>query len=367
MKTYDNLWNKIIDKHNILIAHYNAKKDKSHYQEVKMVESNLDFFINEIHEMLKNKTYKIEEIDYSTQVINDSWKERELRKLNYYPHRIIQWSIMLQLEPIFMEVLCNHVCASLKNRWIHHAFNLTQKYLQDEWHTKYCLKIDVRKFYPSIDHKILKELLRRKIRDKDTIEILDMIIDSYPWERWVPIWSYLSQYLANFYLAYFDHRMKEEAKCRYVVRYMDDIIVLNESKERLHDTLDKIRNELSNLKLEIKWNYQIFPVDKRWIDFVWYRFFRKFVLLRNWTKKKMKKRLKEIKDKKADKKKLLNYNERCSINSYVWRILSCNHYRLFQKYISPLIPSLDRYYFFVLSNRNEKKLKKYHDKLLRKI
>lgn len=366
MKTYDNLWNKIIDKNNILTAHYNAKKDKSHYQEVKMVESNLDFFINEIHEMLKNKTYEIEDCDYKTQIINDSWKERQLRKLNYYPHRIIQWAIMLQLEPIFMEVLCNHVCASLKNRWIHHAFKLTQKYLQDERHTTYCLKIDVKKFYPSIDHEILKQLLRRKIRDKDVLEILDMIIDSYPWEKWVPIWSYLSQYLANYYLAYFDHRMKENLKCRYTVRYMDDIIVLNDSKERLHDSLDKIRDELSRLKLEIKWNYQIFPIDKRWIDFVWYRFFRKFTLLRNWTKKRMKKRLKEIKDKKTDKRKLLNYNERCSINSYVWRILSCNHHRLFEKYISPLIPSLDRYYLYVISNHNEKKRKKYHDKLLRK-
>lgn len=363
MKTYKNIREKIIDKNNILLAHYNAKKDKSHYQEVKMVDSDIDYYIDQIHQMLKNKTYDITESDYSTQTINDKWKERELWKLKYYPHRIIQWAIMLQLEPIFMETFCNHVCASLKNRWIHYAFKLTQKYLQDERHTKYCLKIDIKKFYPSINHNILKNLLRRKIKCKDTLRVLDKIIDSYPWEKWVPIGSYLSQYLANYYLAYFDHRMKEVVKCKCVVRYMDDIIVLWEKKRELWKILNKMTEELKNLKLEIKWNYQIFPVDKRWIDFVWYRFFRKFVLLRKRTCKRMKKSIYKIIKRKASKNKFLNYSERCSINSYVWRMIYCNHYRLFQKRVEPTIRSLNRYYYYVIANKNTKKLKRYYRNL----
>lgn len=71
MKTYNKIRDKIIDKNNIKLAHYNAKKDKSHYQEVKMVESDLDYYVDQIHEMLKNKTYIIQETDYSTQTIND--------------------------------------------------------------------------------------------------------------------------------------------------------------------------------------------------------------------------------------------------------------------------------------------------------
>lgn len=114
MKTYKNLRDKIISKENLKLAHINARKDKLFYKEVQMVDSNLDFYIDEIHNMLKDGTYKIEPSDYTISIINDKGKERELAKLNYYPHRIIQRAVMLILEPIFMEVFCNHTCASLK-------------------------------------------------------------------------------------------------------------------------------------------------------------------------------------------------------------------------------------------------------------
>lgn len=325
-----------------------------------MVDSDEDYFLWEIQKMLAEKTYKIEADDYRTQIINDKWKERELRKLNYYPHRIVQWAIMLQLEPIFMQVLCNHTCASLKNRGIHYAYRLMNKYLKDEENTKYCLKIDIKKFYPSINHKILKQLLRRKIKDNDVLEMLDMIIDSYPWEKGVPIGSYLSQYLANYYLAYFDHWLKEEMKSWYVVRYMDDIIVLSDNKSFLHDALKQIQNYLSTLELEVKGNYQVFPVESRWIDFVWYRFFHNFILLRKWTCKRMKRKLKKIKEEKTDRHKLLNYSERCSINSYIWWVLYCNHHRLYYKYIKPLIRSLTSYYYFVITNKKTKSTYNYY-------
>lgn len=363
MKTYNNIFPKIIDKNNIRLAHINARKDKTFYKEVQMVDSDMDFYIDQIHDMLKNWTYKIEESDYRTSKINDKWKERELRKLAYYPHRVIQWAIMIQLEPIFLEAFCNHTCASLKNRWIHYAYKLTRKYLKDTEGTKYCLKIDVRKFYPSINHKILKDLLRRKIKCKDTLKILDTIIDSYPGEKWVPIGSYLSQYLANYYLAYFDHYVKEELKCKYVVRYMDDVIVLSNNKEYLHETLRKIQEYLKTLKLEVKQNYQIFPVEKRGIDFVWYRFFHNYILLRKWTCKRLKEKLKEIKVRKANKKRLLNYNEWCSINSYIGRLIHCDSRRLYEKYIDPLKNATHRYYYHVLSGKNRKKLKKYINKM----
>ena len=363
MKIYDNLREKIIDKNNLRLAHYNAIKDKAFYQEVQMVDSNLDFYIDEIHNMLKNKEYVIESSDYTISIINDKWKERELAKLNYYPHRIIQWAIMLILEPIFMEVFCYHTCASLKWWWIHKAYNLVRKYLKDRNWTLYCLKIDIKKFYPSIDHQILKDLLRRKIRCKDTLRILDMIIDSTPWDKWIPIWSYLSQYLANYYLAYFDHYMKEVLKCHYVIRYMDDIVVLSDNKPFLHRTLELMRNNLTNLKLEIKWNYQVFPVEARWIDFVWYRFFHNYTLLRKKTCKRMKKKLKKIKEDKTERHRLLSYSEWCSINSYIGWIQYCDHYRLYEKYIKCLIAWLNRYYYFVITNKNKKKTIKYYRNL----
>lgn len=348
MKRYWNIYNRIYDLDNIKLAHKMARKWKWYYKEVRIVDSNIDYYCKQIQKMLKEKTYDIQPNDYTHSTIKDWQKERELSKLKYYPHRIIQRAIMLQLEPIFMKTFCYHTCASLKGRWIHHALKLTKKYVKQ---ARYCLKIDIRKFYPSIDHEILKQLLAKKIKCKDTLELLYKIIDSYEWEKWVPIWSYLSQYLANYYLTYFDHWLKENKKCKYVVRYMDDIVIINDSKRELHELLKEMDWYLSVLKLDIKDNYQIFPIIVRWIDFVWYRFFGEYTLLRKWTCKKFK---------RATNTKQ-NNRWWCSINSYVWWLLRCNSFRLYEKYIKPLINKLKYYYDNIIRWH-----KNYLNKLIRK-
>lgn len=95
------------------------------------------------------------------------------------------------------------------------------KALKDVENTRYCLKIDVKKFYPSIDHDVLKQIVRRKIKCPDTLALLDQIIDS---AAGVPIGNYLSQYFANLFLAYFDHWIKEEVGVKYYFRYADDMV-----------------------------------------------------------------------------------------------------------------------------------------------
>ena len=91
--------------------------------------------------------------------------------------------------------------------------------------------MDITKFYPSIDHNILKSIISRKIKDTKVLEILYEIIDSVNgingiYGKGVPIGNYLSQYFANLYLTGFDHWCKEELKCRYYYRYSDDIVIL---------------------------------------------------------------------------------------------------------------------------------------------
>ena len=91
-----------------------ARKDKALYKEVKMVDTNPEFYLKKIQALLKNKKYRITAKNYHVSIIRDRTKNRELRKLNYYPHRIIQWAIMLQLENVFMKVFTNFTCASIK-------------------------------------------------------------------------------------------------------------------------------------------------------------------------------------------------------------------------------------------------------------
>lgn len=342
MKRYGNLYCKIYDMDNLRLAHKNARKDKLFYKEVQMVDADPDYYLGIIQDMLINKTYKVSEYDVST--INDKGKERELMKLPYFPDRIIQWAIMLQVEDIFMKTFCTHTCASMKDRGIRKASALTDRYMKDKFNTEYCLKIDVSKFYPNINHLILKKLLRKKFKDKELLELLDMIVDSYPGEKGVPIGSYLSQFLANFYLSYFDHWLKEKMGIQYVVRYMDDMVIFHYSKSYLHWLKRKMDEYLEvELDLKIKPNWQIFPTAIRGVDFVGFRHFYGFKLLRKSTCKKFKKKMLHIRE-KQDKGNLINYSEWCAANSYNGWLKWCNSYRLRKKYVEPVQSSLDRYY-----------------------
>lgn len=349
MKRYGNIYPKIYDMENLKEAHRNARKDKTYYKEVKMVDSDPEKYLGEIQDMLKNQTYEVSE--YSTQTISDKGKERELMKLPYFPDRIVQWAIMIQIEAVFHQVFTNFTCASLKNRGIHKASELLTGYMKDVPGTSYCLKIDISKFYPNINHAILKKLLRRKFKDADLIGLLDKIIDSIPGNKGVPIGSYLSQYLANFYLAYFDHWLKENMGVKYVIRYMDDVVVLHHSKDFLHWLKRKMDDYLQeNLELKIKDNWQIFPTGTRGVDFVGYRHFYGFKLLRKKTCKRFKRKMLDILN-KIRKGISITYKDWCAFNSYKGWLMWCNSFRLALKYAVPLQTTMDEYYLIKIKGK----------------
>jgi len=275
MKRYGNLFYKICDLENIKLAHKNARKGKTFYREVKMVDADIDKYALEIQSMLKNKTFKNSEYVIFNKI--DKGKMREIYKLPYYPDRIIHHCIMQVLEPIWHKVLINDTFQSIKGRGIHKAQNRIEPVIR-KVQPKYSLKIDIKKFYPSIDNEILKRIVRKKIKCNDTLWLIDEIIDS---TKGVPIGNYMSQYFGNLYLGYFDHWIKEVKKVKYYYRYCDDIVVLHNNKQYLHLLLSNMRAYLKEvLKLNIKENYQIAPISKRGVDFLGFRFFFKYTLLR---------------------------------------------------------------------------------------
>jgi Reverse transcriptase (RNA-dependent DNA polymerase). len=187
------------------------------------------------------------------------------------------------LEPIWVKTFTTDTFACVKHRGIHGAMVKVKEALKDVDNTQYCLKIDIKKYYPSIDHDILKDIIRKKIKCKDTLQLLDSVIDSAPG---VPIGNYLSQYFANLYLTYFDHYIKEQLKIKYYFRYADDMVFLHKDKAFLHGLLININQYLTeNLKLTIKENYQVFPVDSRGIDYVGFVFFHGHTAMRKRIKK----------------------------------------------------------------------------------
>ena len=228
--------------------------------------------------------------------------------------------------------------------------------------TRYCYKIDLHHYYQSINHDILKQKFRKTFKDPELLWVLDEIIDSISTanieemslialleeevdpETGIPIGNYMSQYCGNLYLSDFDHWIKEQKGVKYYYRYMDDIVILSDSKEFLQELHKDVTAYLNkNLRLSIKENYQIFPSRVRGIDFVGYRFFGEYTLLRKSTALTMKRKMRYYR-KNMENDIAPTYSEWCSFNSYKGWLLNCDSYRLSKKYIEPLIEYMKTYY-----------------------
>lgn len=269
MKRVGNLFEQVVDINNLRLADENARRGKLKSYGVKKHDQNREANLLALQEQLKNGTFRTS--DYHVFIIYEP-KEREIYQLPYYPDRIVHHALMNILEPIWVSTFTADTYSCIKGRGIHKCARDTRReMLDDPAGTQYCLKIDIRKFYPSIDHDILKRIVRRKLKDERLLCLLDGIIDSV--EHGVPIGNYLSQYLANLYLTYFDHWVKETLGVAHYKRYADDMVFFAQDKETLHRWLHAIRAYLRDeLHLTIKRNWQIFPTDTRGVDYVGYVF-----------------------------------------------------------------------------------------------
>ena len=275
MKRIDKIYDAICSMDNLRAADCIAQRGKTRQHGVQRHNANREQRLQELREILLTKSFRTSE--YNTFKIYEP-KERLVYSLPYYPDRIVHHAIMRVLEPVFNAMFTADTYSCIKDRGIHSAARKLRYALKDRANTAYCLKLDIQKFYPSIDHDVLKSLLRRKIKDADALCLLDGIIESAPG---LPIGNYLSQHLANFYLTYFDHWLKETVGVKYYFRYCDDLVLLSGNKPYLHQTLGDVRTYLSdNLKLQIKSNYQVFPVAVRGIDFLGYVFYPTHMLIR---------------------------------------------------------------------------------------
>lgn len=280
MKRYGYLFERIASLENLRAAAYNAAKGKKQRDEVRAFFADLEPNLAGLRAELEERRYRTSPYEV---FIKFEPKRREIYKLPFRD-RVVQWAIMQVLKPVWTPQFTADTHACIKGRGIHSLLKKLRADLRgDPEGTRYCFKLDVRKFYPSIDHGRLKEVIRRKLKDPAVLWLLDGIIDSAPG---VPIGNYISQYFANLFLSELDHLMKEAAGARYYYRYADDIVVLAGDKAELHGVAVFINDYLNTERgLDMKPNYQIFPVEARGIDFVGYVTYHTHCLARKRNKK----------------------------------------------------------------------------------
>lgn len=374
------LFNSICSMDNLYRAYQNAKSGKGWYKEVKQIEKRPFYYLAGLQYMLKNHLFKTSE--YEIFILNEGKKKRDVYKLPFFPDRIAQWAILQVIEPFLVANMTADTYSAIPGKGIQPIVNDLRGYyktkrvdgkkksvwvpsilLTDEENTRYCYKIDLHHYYQSINHEVLKQKFRKVFKDPELLWLLDEIADSINTateedlielslsgeievdpNTGIPIGNYMSQYSGNFYLSSFDHWVKEELYVKHYYRYMDDVVIFASSKEELHEIHRKVTAYTRDyLHLNIKGNYQIFPTKVRGVDFVGYRFFGEYTLLRKSTAINFKRKM------RACRKKMENnipptYSEWCSFNSYKGWLGNCDSYRLFKKYMEPLIEYMQNYY-----------------------
>lgn len=331
MKRVGHIYEKVCDLENIKLAIAKASLGKRDKKFVRKIMGRPDYYAGKLREMLLSKTYVPS--PYAIKVIKDgaSQKERTIYKPRFYPDQVIHWALMLQLHELCLRGMYEYSCGSVPGRGTSYAQRWLRKWLESDYRgTKYCLKMDITKFYPSIDLNLLKSMFRRRIKDEDCLWLIDTIIDSSP--QGLPIGNYTSQWFSNFFLQDLDHFIKERLGIKYYVRYVDDLVIMGGNKKMLHKVKAAIDEYLKSINLDMKQNWQVFLVNARAIDFLGFRFYRDHTELRKTNALRIRRRISRIANKDT-----LNYSDACAVVSYWGWIKRSDSYGFYHKHVKPKI------------------------------
>lgn len=288
MRRYSNLFSKIVEYGNIELAYNRARKGKNWQSTVQKITNNKDELLLRLRESLINKTFTTSQ--YKTKTIFEP-KKRTIYILPFYPDRIVQHAILNILSPIWDKLMIYDSYSCRVGKGQHQA---SKKCMCMVKKNEYCLQCDISKFYPSINHEILFDIIQEKVKDKDLLWLLKDIIGSIGGETNTPIGNYTSQWFGNIYMNKVDMRVKHVYHCKNYIRYCDDFLFFSNDKERLKMVAKDIEQFLHD-KLRLKLSKCSLYHTYQGVDFLGYRHFPSGkILVRKRTAKRVKKSLKQI-------------------------------------------------------------------------
>lgn len=352
-KQIKKVYNNLCSYENLYQAYLNARKCKRFRSEVLEFTFNLEENLMEIQKELLNHSYKVG--GYREFYVYEP-KQRLIMALPFRD-RVVQWAIYQLINPIFDNSYIFDSYGCRVGKGTHRAIQRLHYWLQQvnrKEERYYYLKLDISKYFYRVDHTILINLLRRKIKDEELLQLLMTIITydgtlfglklngdvNNPADRisgkGMPIGNLTSQMFANLYLNELDQYCKRTLSIRYYVRYMDDVIILSNDKGKLHQYKALIEDFLNN-KLDLHLNNKtaIRPISTG-VEFVGYRLWPTHVKMRKSTALKMKKRLKYVK-KQYENKQLPFEKVNATVQSYMGILKHCDSYSLQSKIFEKLV------------------------------
>jgi len=291
MKRQGNLFARLVCYENLFRAFQLALRGKKNRPDCADFAFHQERYLFKLQSELEEKRYRPG--GYHTFYVYEK-KKRLISATSFYD-RVVHHALCNVLTPIFEPAFVYDSYANRINKGTHRAVDRCSRFAQQY---RYVLKCDIRKYFPTIDHQILKNLLRKKIKDADVLWLADLIIDRSNEQEYVaqyfhgddlftpllrrrglPIGNQTSQFFANVYLDPMDHFIKESLRCRAYVRYVDDFLLFADDKETLWDWGRRIQCFLISLRLGIHpYKFNVFPL-RDGISFLGYRVFPSHRLL----------------------------------------------------------------------------------------
>lgn len=306
MKRYGELYEQVCAFDNLLMAAQKAQRGKRTKRNVAEFNFHLERKLLGLRTDLLVKRWKPG--PYISFFIHEP--KRRLISAAPYRDRVVHHALCNVIEPIFERTFIHDSYANRMGKGTHRAVDRFTEFCR---RNRYVLQCDIRKYFPSIDHEILYELIARKVKDADALWLVRMIIDSsnpqepfyeyfsgddlltpYDRRKGLPIGNLTSQFFANIYLNGFDHFVKRHLGCRYYIRYVDDFVVLSDDKTFLHEVKARMVDYLARLRLKLHDSKcQIFPVTQG-TTFLGYRIFPTHRLLKRANVRRFQERLKVL-------------------------------------------------------------------------
>ncbi len=276
---------------NLTIAWRKARKGKTKKPDIIKFEKHLEENLIKLHQDLRNLSYKPRPL--TTFILADP-KTRKISKSDFRD-RVVHHAIINLVQPEFEKSFIYDSCANQKAKGTSFALQRFEKYLRkvtksNKQHA-FCLKADIKHYFQEVNHEILIKILKRKIKDSETINLIKKILNNLPISEkggethdkltGMPLGNLTSQAFANIYLHDLDFFIKHKLKAKYYIRYVDDFVILHHSKSKLESWKNKIYNFL-NKRLKLKLHPQKSRIVSihRGIDFIGFRNFCYYKLLR---------------------------------------------------------------------------------------
>ena len=306
MKRHSNLWPQVIAFDNLLRASRLAQKGKRFRLNVLAFNHCLEQELQQLQAELKTLTYQPG--GYRTFRIRDP-KPRMISAAPYRD-RVVHHALCNVIVPLLDRSLIHDTYANREGYGTHRALHQFTGWARQY---RYCLQCDISKYFPSIDHEILKTLLRKHLKCPDTLWLIDTIIDAsneqmpvidyFPGDdlltpalrrRGLPIGNLTSQFFANLYLSPFDHFVKRQLKLKQYLRYVDDFAGFSDDWQELADAQLAMEDYLATLRLKMHpIKSQLFET-RHGANFVGFRILPDRIRVRNDNVRRARRRLKSL-------------------------------------------------------------------------